>query len=252
MIYTKKQIENFLKSIKTNNFNSDCVEIDIDNKLILNILEKVNNIDELSISNLFLNEGVINTKEFKNYIYFKKNSFNTIDFMVYDIDSPYMVILFTYVIDSNLKNEEKFQNMDCVIINNKKFYNINEKELNFVRNSMLFSSIAILSCINFIVTNQKTTIKKINKKKKIKSKHKKKVKTVKNIIISKDMLENTVYVNNNNNEKRDYERHTESWTRRGHYRHYKNGKTIWVPASTCKAKEKPKKDIHIKKNYIIK
>lgn len=37
--------------------------------------------------------------------------------------------------------------------------------------------------------------------------------------------------------KREYERHTEEWTRAGHYRHYKNGNVIWVKPSKMKAKK---------------
>lgn len=35
-------------------------------------------------------------------------------------------------------------------------------------------------------------------------------------------------VNIGNNNKRTYERHTESWTSRGHWRTYKSGKKVWI------------------------
>lgn len=63
-----------------------------------------------------------------------------------------------------------------------------------------------------------------------KKKAKKKVKTIRKIKLTNEVRR--VYAHKSDGEKRTYERHTESWTVRGHYRHYKSGKVVWIPAST--------------------
>lgn len=41
--------------------------------------------------------------------------------------------------------------------------------------------------------------------------------------------------------RRSYERHTDSWSRNGHWRHYKSGKKVWINSTTCgKGKLAPK------------
>lgn len=78
-----------------------------------------------------------------------------------------------------------------------------------------------------------------NKSKKSKSKSKRKDKTYVRYI--KIDAEKVKYINKNRatkdaNDKRNYERHTEEWTRAGHYRHYKNGKVVWIDKSKVRAK----------------
>ena len=77
-----------------------------------------------------------------------------------------------------------------------------------------------------IKDNETRIVKKSNKK----GKHKNK--TIRKINLT-NIRHVKEYSNTNiNTDKRNYERHTESWTVRGHYRHYKSGKVVWIEPST--------------------
>lgn len=84
-----------------------------------------------------------------------------------------------------------------------------------------------------------------NKSKKSKSKSKNKRKDKTYIRYIKIDAEKVKYINNNKitkntDDKRSYERHTEEWTRAGHYRHYKSGKVVWIDKSKVRAKSNTK------------
>lgn len=128
----------------------------------------------------------------------------------------------------------------------------NETEIGYLKNSSLLflsqedktihskiSAIGKTLCEGILVANylaqtNPTIIKdnetRIVKKSNKKGKHKNKT-------IRKINLTNIKYVKeysntNTSTDKRTYERHTESWTVRGHYRHYKSGKVVWIEPST--------------------
>ena len=52
-------------------------------------------------------------------------------------------------------------------------------------------------------------------------------------------------------DKREYERHTQQWTRRGHYRKLKDGTMKWIKPQVVKAKTKCKDTVVTKKVYQI-
>lgn len=54
-------------------------------------------------------------------------------------------------------------------------------------------------------------------------------------------------------EKRKYERHTNNWTRRGHWRLYKNGKRVWIKPTTIEVKtvESPSEKTNIPVEYRL-
>ncbi len=87
---------------------------------------------------------------------------------------------------------------------------------------------------NYLAQTNPTIIKdsetRIVKKSNKKGKHKNK--TIRKINLT-NIRHVKEYSNTNiNTDKRNYERHTESWTVRGHYRHYKSGKVVWIEPST--------------------
>lgn len=90
----------------------------------------------------------------------------------------------------------------------------------------------------------------LNKKKEITLKEKPK-ETVREATKENSNNSGVVYVSNKvyhyeEHGKRHNQRHTESWSVRGHWRHYKNGKTIFIESF-----DKGKRDSNIK-TYIIK
>lgn len=118
--------------------------------------------------------------------------------------------------------------------------------------------------VNFMTHNQKviieeiTTEKKIDisnqKKKKSNSNRSKKIKSVKNINVTDEIIKRVKAnkkINTEKNEKREYNRQLKSWNVRGYWRTYKSGKKVWISPQTRKART-GKSKIKGCKNYIIK
>lgn len=245
-----KQIVEFLDRIKKNNFDKDKIEIrfnlDTLNKTLIQLEQHFYN-----LQNLFLDEGYLYIVELDGYAYFKKEKSGKIYIMACHKDKPYVISFTCNTYTKSFKN--CLENEKIIVINND---DVDEKELDLITTVLTETTIAVLSYVNDMVTHQKINIEKKCSKKRITTnnkKKKKKTKEIRNITISEDdIIKRTIYTDKNeNDDKREYNRYTESWTRRGHYRHYKSGKVVWIPSKECKAKE-PVNNLHSKKNYIIK
>lgn len=78
------------------------------------------------------------------------------------------------------------------------------------------------------------TKKKSNKKKKNQSK---KTKVIRYIKID-EVKVRRIREDYERQQREQYERHTSEWTKRGHYRTYKNGNKVWIKPTTCHAQGK--------------
>lgn len=115
----------------------------------------------------------------------------------------------------------------------------------FVANRVLLNSLCNLIILNDYVLNHKETVvetsRRIDVKPKGKKKKKhgpKKTKLVRCIKIDTQKVKKVTQKQDDNLEKREYERHTTQWTRRGHYRKLKNGTTKWIEPQVVTAKNK--------------
>lgn len=106
----------------------------------------------------------------------------------------------------------------------------NEFEKSKFANEICIETLSILLCIITIFNDKKNNYV-YNEKEHVEVKHKSKSKS-KNKKHNKITYINhktiTIHKSNNNSSNKSYERHTESWIQRGHWRTYKSGKRVWI------------------------
>ena len=215
------------------------------------------------IENLFVNECVLHLKidnAPKYILYFGKVSDTEMSLIVALAETSDIVCGGAIVVEDG-----KFVPYGCL---NDKFYDFFIKEhtqnglptdIQFMSNRVLLNFFCNFMIVNDYVINHKEVVvetsKRIeikNKKGKKKKKHQpKKTQLIRCIKID---TEKARQVNQKRKdellEKREYERHVSQWTRRGHFRKFKNGTVKWIAPQVIKAK-KTDSDKISKKIYKI-
>lgn len=105
--------------------------------------------------------------------------------------------------------------------------------------SLTFNIFLVLGIISFLQSKKKEVVK-TRTRLEVKNPNKKgKSKKKTTYIYNKTYIfeDKTVSEDDIKDTTRTYQRHLESWTRRGHWRHYKNGKKKWIDKTTIHAKD---------------
>ena len=160
--------------------------------------------------------------------------------------------------------EGKFVPHGCV---NDKYYDIFKADhikeglpvdRQFIADRLLLNAFSNLIIINQYVTNHKDIVIETSKRVELKPKGKKKkkhqpkkTKQIRTIKIDTQKVKRIQQQYQENLEKREFERHTQQWTRRGHYRKLRNGVVKWFEPQIVTAKDKCKEDINTKKIYKV-
>lgn len=160
--------------------------------------------------------------------------------------------------------EGKFVPHGCV---NDKYYDIFKADhikeglpvdRQFIADRLLLNAFSNLIIINQYVTNHKDIVIETSKRVELKPKGKKKkkhqpkkTKQIRTIKIDTQKVKRIQQQYQENLEKREFERHTQQWTRRGHYRKLRNGVVKWIEPQIVTAKDKCKEDINTKKVYKV-
>lgn len=189
-------------------------------------------------------EGVVRIKESTGDMYYYVNSEKRIVEVYTYSSNDYS---FDYIVTVKL-NESIGGFKDIKIIDTSraiKFKNISEK---IAFNKEIKNSIGVFICalmyMSYLLENQETIIKTSSKRNSSTEKTNSKTNYKKSIkVISKDKIIYKIITNNSSVTKdiRHFQRHIDSWNVRGHVRHYKSGKTIWIePYQKGKGKIKSK------------
>lgn len=243
--FSKNKIIKILNNIKTKTFDEDTITY-LDNTIAVG--QEATKL----LKNLFINKGYLIsnvTDKPDLYSYFEINKNEGINFLVYFEPMDFNFEIFLDFSDFS------------VVVGTDQDISDKVKDLNDFLENMCRMIIGELSYINVLAHEEKviieenTTKKKviINNNKKKKSNSNKKVKTVRNIKITKEVVKRTNRNNTNSNnteQKREYNRQIKSWNVRGYYRTYKSGKKVWIDPQVRKAKNGSSKVKGIK-NYIV-
>ena len=210
----------------------------------------------------FINEGVLHLYE-NGKLMFK---------ICFTIDPQQNINIIATLRDTNeivsggtiVIREGKFVPNGCV---NDKYYDIFKAdhikeglsvERQFIADRLLLNAFSNLIIINQYVTNHKDIVIETSKRVELKPKSKKKkkhqpkkTKQIRTIKIDTQKVKRIQQQYQENLEKREFERHTQQWTRRGHYRKLRNGVVKWIEPQIVTAKDKCKEDINTKKVYKV-
>ena len=210
----------------------------------------------------FINEGVLHLYE-NGKLMFK---------ICFTIDPQQNINIIATLRDTNeivsggtiVIREGKFVPHGCV---NDKYYDIFKADhikeglpvdRQFIADRLLLNAFSNLIIINQYVTNHKDIVIETSKRVELKPKGKKKkkhqpkkTKQIRTIKIDTQKVKRIQQQYQENLEKREFERHTQQWTRRGHYRKLRNGVVKWFEPQIVTAKDKCKEDINTKKIYKV-
>lgn len=166
-------------------------------------------------------------REMTNAIYFNVTA-DAIKFKLYQWDSKTELISFD--LDENFYKHQKLSNV--------KIYVKGATEQDVYRD---FKSQCLLLFATFQYMNHHRKIVKEDKVfKNVIKKARHKSSKSKNRVVKLTAIQYTFDYEQNNN-PRPYERHAESWRVRGHWRHYKSGKSVWIePYTKGKGEIEPK------------
>ena len=217
------------KNLKTGNFDLDVIEAP-------KTLEKDISWGEIvpTLQNLFIDKGYLICRDNKQEN-FKINSYfevtgDIINFTIYLIDD-----IFLYSELNRITGETTVNLTEAI-----RSVSLNQENLIRYKNTI----IKLVDCVmthlcyaNYLANMDKQVIEdntqriaSTGKSKGTKKKAKKKI--IRKINLSNVTRRATSQSKHDNEDKREYNRQAESWTVRGHYRHYKSGKTVWINAQT--------------------
>ena len=220
------------------------------------------NVYSYDMDKFFINEGVLHLYE-NGKLMFK---------ICFTIDPQQNINIITTLRDTNevisggtiTIREGKFVPHGCV---NDKYYDIFKADhikeglpvdRQFIADRFLLNAFSNLIIINQYVTNHKDIVIETSKRVELKPKGKKKkkhqpkkTKQIRTIKIDTQKVKRIQQQYQENLEKREFERHTQQWTRRGHYRKLRNGVVKWIEPQIVTAKDKCKEDINTKKIYKV-
>ena len=220
------------------------------------------NVYSYDMDKFFINEGVLHLYE-NGKLMFK---------ICFTIDPQQNINIIATLRDTNeivsggtiVIREGKFVPHGCV---NDKYYDIFKAdhikeglpvERQFIADRLLLNAFSNLIIINQYVTNHKDIVIETSKRVELKPKGKKKkkhqpkkTKQIRTIKIDTQKVKRIQQQYQENLEKREFERHTQQWTRRGHYRKLRNGVVKWIEPQIVTAKDKCKEDINTKKVYKV-
>ena len=220
------------------------------------------NVYSYDMDKFFINEGVLhlNVNDKLEYkICFTIDPQQNINIIATLRDTNEIISGGTIVI-----REGKFVPHGCV---NDKYYDIFKADhikeglpvdRQFIADRLLLNAFSNLIIINQYVTNHKDIVIETSKRVELKPKGKKKkkhqpkkTKQIRTIKIDTQKVKRIQQQQQENLEKREFERHTQQWTRRGHYRKLRNGVVKWFEPQIVTAKDKCKEDINTKKVYKV-
>ena len=220
------------------------------------------NVYSYDMDKFFINEGVLHLYE-NGKLMFK---------ICFTIDPQQNINIIATLRDTNeivsggtiVIREGKFVPHGCV---NDKYYDIFKADhikeglpvdRQFIADRLLLNAFSNLIIINQYVTNHKDIVIETSKRVELKPKGKKKkkhqpkkTKQIRTIKIDTQKVKRIQQQYQENLEKREFERHTQQWTRRGHYRKLRNGVVKWIEPQIVTAKDKCKEDINTKKVYKV-
>ena len=221
------------------------------------------NVYSYDMDKFFINEGVLHLYE-NGKLMFK---------ICFTIDPQQNINIIATLRDTNeiasggtiVIREGKFVPHGCV---NDKYYDIFKADhikeglpvdRQFIADRLLLNAFSNLIIINQYVTNHKDIVIETSKRVELKPKGKKKkkhqpkkTKQIRTIKIDTQKVKRIQQQQQQENlEKREFERHTQQWTRRGHYRKLRNGVVKWIEPQIVTAKDKCKEDINTKKVYKV-
>ena len=220
------------------------------------------NVYSYDMDKFFINEGVLHLYE-NGKLMFK---------ICFTIDPQQNINIIATLRDTNeivsggtiVIREGKFVPHGCV---NDKYYDIFKADhikeglpvdRQFIADRLLLNAFSNLIIINQYVTNHKDIVIETSKRVELKPKGKKKkkhqpkkTKQIRTIKIDTQKVKRIQQQYQENLEKREFERHTQQWTRRGHYRKLRNGVVKWFEPQIVTAKDKCKEDINTRKVYKV-
>ena len=220
------------------------------------------NVYSYDMDKFFINEGVLHLYE-NGKLMFK---------ICFTIDPQQNINIIATLRDTNeivsggtiVIREGKFVPHGCV---NDKYYDIFKADhikeglpvdRQFIADRLLLNAFSNLIIINQYVTNHKDIVIETSKRVELKPKGKKKkkhqpkkTKQIRTIKIDTQKVKRIQQQYQENLEKREFERHTQQWTRRGHYRKLRNGVVKWIEPQIVTAKDKCKETINTKKVYKV-
>lgn len=219
------------------------------------------NVYSYDMDKFFINEGVLHLYE-NGKLMFK---------ICFTIDPQQNINIIATLRDTNeivsggtiVIREGKFVPHGCV---NDKYYDVFKADhikeglptdRQFIADRLLLNAFSNLIIINQYVTNHKDIVIETSKRVELKPKGKKKkkhqpkkTKQIRTIKIDTQKVKR-IQQQQENLEKREFERHTQQWTRRGHYRKLRNGVVKWIEPQIVTAKDKCKENINTKKIYKV-
>lgn len=220
------------------------------------------NVYSYDMDKFFINEGVLHLYENGKLMYK----------ICFTIDPQQNINIIATLRDTNeiisggtiIIREGKFVPHGCV---NDKYYDVFKADhikeglptdRQFIADRLLLNAFSNLIIINQYVTNHKDIVIETSKRVELKPKGKKKkkhqpkkTKQIRTIKIDTQKVKRIQQQYQENLEKREFERYTQQWTRRGHYRKLRNGVVKWIEPQIVTAKDKCKEDINTKKVYKV-
>lgn len=213
------------KNLKTGNFDLDVIEIgNIDKNIDYKTIKPV-------LKNIFISKGYLvckndNTKEQVVSYFELKGDF--LEFTIHIIGD-----IFVYSKLNIITDETEIEIGEVMARTNPNdFLNCKEATIGLADSVMSHFCYAnyLANMDKQIIEKNTQRITRTGKPKGTKKKAKKKV--VRKINLSNTTRRVTSQSKHDNEDKREYNRQSESWTVRGHYRHYKSGKVVWINAQT--------------------
>lgn len=216
---------NIKENLKTSNFDLDVIEIgNIDKNINYKTIKP-------ALKNIFISKGYLvckndSTKEQVVSYFELKGDF--LEFTIHIVND-----IFVYSKLNIITDETEIEIGEVMIRTNPNdFLNCKEATIGLADSVMSHLCYAnyLANMDRQIIEGNTQRITYTGKSKGSKKKTKKKV--VRKINLSNTTRRTTSYSKQDNEDKREYNRQAESWTVRGHYRHYKSGKVVWINAQT--------------------
>lgn len=213
------------ENLKTSNFDLDVIEIgNIDKNINYKTIKP-------TLKNIFISKGYLvckndNTKEQVVSYFELKGDF--LEFIIHIVND-----IFVYSKLNIITDETEVEISEVMMRTKPKdFLNCKEATIGLADSVMSHFCYAnyLANIDKKIIYNNTQRIARTGKSKGTKKKAKKKV--IRKINLSNITKRATSQSKHDNKDKREYNRQAESWTVRGHYRHYKSGKVVWINAQT--------------------
>ena len=217
------------KNLKTGNFDLDVIEIgDIDKSIEYKTIKP-------TLKNIFIPKGYLvckNKRTSEKVVSYFELKGNFLEFTIHICDDIFLYSKLNIITDETEVNVGEILATATPLTPPKEFFDCRKNATGLADSVMSHFCYAnyLANMDKEIIEENTQRITRTGKSKGTKKKAKKKV--IRKINLSNTTRRATSQSKHDNEDKREYNRQAESWTVRGHYRHYKSGKVVWINAQT--------------------